>query len=207
VRAVKRAAGVRERALEAVRFHPREALALCALGVLIVCGAVLAYVRGRPASAAPLAPVATASADASPSPDGALVVHVVGDVNRPGVYTFASGARVLDAVRAAGGFGRDADTQAINLARPLVDGEQIVVPRKGAPAPDAAGSAARSGTVNINTAGVAEFDGLPGIGPVLAQRIVDYRTRHGPFRTVEDLMKVPGIGPKKFDALKGLISV
>jgi competence protein ComEA len=105
---------------------------------------------------------------------------------------------------------------AVNLARPLVDGEQIVVPKEGeAPAGAAAasggsavgGSAAQGGKVNINQASVSDFENLPGIGPVLAQKIVDYRDQHGPFRTIQDLMKVSGIGDKKFDSLKEYVTV
>jgi competence protein ComEA len=199
------------RALEVMRFHPRETVALAVLGAVLVAGAGLAYVRARPVAAARLAPVASPSA--VPSPEPAIWVHVVGAVRKPGVYSFRPGARVVDAVRTAGGFAPGADGQAINLARPLVDGEQVVVPRKGeSPPPTAAGpappgAAAPGGKININLAGVSELDSLPGIGPVLAQRIVDYRTQHGPFRTVRDLLKVPGIGEKKFSSLEPYVTV
>jgi competence protein ComEA len=212
---------LRARAAGALRFHRRETVALGALATLLVAGALIAYVRARPVAAAPLAPVVSVSA----SPDAAarIWVDVAGAVRRPGVYRFDEGTRVFEAIRAAGGFARDADRHAINLARAVADGEQIVVPRKGesaagagSPANGGAGSGgggrgggpgARGGAVNINAAAESDFEGLPGIGPVLAQRIVDYRAQHGPFHVVEDLMKVPGIGPKKFESLKPYVTV
>src|SRR2546421_6637731 len=203
----------RARITNHLRFHPREAAALAVLGLLLLIGAGLAYLRARPAAA--LAPPSGAvSASASPSagtaPANTIVVDVVGAVRKPGVYDFAQGARVIDAVRATGGFMPGAEPQAINLARPLVDGEQVVVPKKGeAPAPAAGGASAQQpgGKVNINSATESDFENLPGIGPVLAQKIVDYRTQQGPFRSIQDLMKVTGIGQKKFDSLQAYVSV
>lgn len=146
---------------------------------------------------------------------GVLVVHVVGQVAKPGVYRMAAGARVADAVTSAGGATRSADLAAVNLARLLVDGEQIVVPRPGesVAAPPgavvpgagggtgggAAGGAAGGpggGKVSLNTADLSALDTLPGVGPVLAQRILDWRTEHGRFTTVEELGEVSGIGEK-----------
>ena len=205
---------VRARIAQHVRFHPREAAALAVLGLLLLTGAGLAYARARPAAGvAP--PAGAVSSSASPAASAAAntnVVDVVGAVRKPGVYDFAQGARVIDAVRAAGGFLRDAEPQAINLARPLVDGEQVVVQKKGespaAAAPAGAGSAQQpGGKVNINSATESDFENLPGIGPVLAQKIVDYRDQHGPFRSIQDLMKVSGIGQKKFDSLQAYVTV
>jgi len=202
----------RARITQHLRFHPREAAALAVLGLLLLIGAGLAYVRARPAAA--LAPPAGAvSASASPAPGTApantIVVDVVGAVRKPGVYNFPQGARMIDAVRAAGGFAQGAESQAINLARPLVDGEQVVVPKKGEAPSAAAGATAQQpgGKVNINSATESDFENLPGIGPVLAQKIVDYRSQHGPFRSIQDLMKVTGIGQKKFDSLQAYITV
>ena len=204
----------RARITNHLRFHPRESAAIAVLGLLLLMGAGLAYVRARPADALP-PPAGAASASASPSvgtaPANTIVVDVVGAVRKPGVYDFPQGARVIDAVRAAGGFMPGAEPQAINLARPLVDGEQVVVPKKGeAPAAGAgSGSSAQQpgGKLNINSATEADFENLPGIGPVLAQKIVDYRTQHGPFRSIQDLMKVTGIGQKKFDSLQAYVTV
>lgn len=199
---------VRARAAPLLELPRREVAALAVLGLLALGGAGFAYVRAQPLPALPAAVVASPS----PSPagsSGTLVVHVVGAVRRPGVYDVPAGARVRDAVARAGGLTRRADVAAINLAREVVDGEQIVVPARGDPAradssPAGAGAstAGTGGKVNINLAGVGEFDTLPGIGPVLAQRIVEYRDANGPFASVRDLMKVPGIGPKKFASLE-----
>ena len=202
----------RARITQHIRFHPREAGALAVLGFLLLIGAGLAYMRARPAAAVPPPGGAvSASASASSAPANAIVVDVVGAVRKPGVYDFAQGARVIDAVRAAGGFLPDAEPEAINLARPLVDGEQVVVLKKGeAPAGASAGGGSAQqpgGKVNINSATASDFENLPGIGPVLAQKIVDYRDQHGPFRSIQDLMKVSGIGQKKFDSLSAYITV
>ncbi|MGC8874582.1 MAG: ComEA family DNA-binding protein [Chloroflexia bacterium] len=146
---------------------------------------------------------------ATPAP---VVVYVSGAVVRPGVYALPAGARVADALAAAGGATAEADLVHLNLARRLHDEEQVYVPRKGEPTPvwptgaPSSGGGGRS-KVNINTAGVAELDTLPGIGPGYAQRIVDYRQQHGPFRTIEDLQKVPGIGPATFARIRDLITV
>lgn len=145
---------------------------------------------------------------------GGVVVHVVGQVASPGVYRLAAGARIADAVQAAGGATRTADLSAVNLARVVVDGEQVQVPRRGeavtpwgAPAAGgppgggvaggadgARGAAAPGGLVSLNTADLSTLDTLPGVGPVLAQRIIDWRTEHGRFTSVEELGEVSGIG-------------
>ena len=146
------------------------------------------------------------------------MVHVTGAVVSPGVVHLPAGSRVTDALTAAGGPSADADTSQINLARPLADGEQVRVPRAGedasawdARAPTAAtgspGASPGQGQVNINTADAGELERLPGIGPALAQRIVDYRREHGRFGAVEDLTDVPGIGPAKLRALKEVATV
>ena len=149
------------------------------------------------------------------------MVHVVGQVRRPGVVVLAVGARVRDAVTKAGGARSDADLGALNLARPLVDGEQLRVPRPGeAPAPtDAAsggsgaggtgsnGVGGTGGAVNLNTANQAVLEELPGVGPVLAQRIIDWRNEHGRFTSVDELAEVSGIGEKMFAQLQGKVTV
>ena len=187
---------------------------------------------GPPGSAAapgPADPAATGPpdlADPAGAPAGRIVVHVVGAVVSPGVVVLADGARVADAIAAAGGAASDADTEQLNLARVLGDGEQVRVPHAGeqlvAPDPGpsppgasgggaAAGSSGGStpggGVVNINTAGASELEALPGIGPALAARIVEYRDGHGPFASVDDLTDVPGIGPAKLEALRSQATV
>lgn len=155
----------------------------------------------------------TASRDAPPS--GTVVVHVVGQVRSPGVVRLPNGARVEDAVRAAGGAAGSAQLSALNLARVLVDGEQVVVPAPGdpvatgaAPGP-APGAAPRApgGRIDLNTADVATLDTLPGVGPVTAQKIVEWRTAHGRFSSVDELAEVPGIGPKLLEQLAPLVRV
>jgi competence protein ComEA len=133
-----------------------------------------------------------------------LVVDVAGAVRRPGLHRLAQGARVADAVAAAGGATAKADVALVNLAAPLADGEQVLVPARGG---DAAGSAGASSTapVDLNTATVEQLDALPGIGPATAAKIVSFRQAHGPFRSVNELDAVPGIGPARIDQLKGLV--
>lgn len=137
-----------------------------------------------------------------------IFVHVGGAVRRPGLYRLAEGARVDDAVRAAGGVLEDADLDALNLAARVKDGDKILVPAKGdEPSNEAAGEGQQGGLINLNTATISDLDSLPGIGPALAQRILDFRERNGGFRTVEDLLEVPGIGSKKFEELRNLVTV
>ena len=158
---------------------------------------------GQPTAAPPTPPVGEA-ADTSTT----VVVSVVGLVARPGLVTLPSGARVAEAVEAAGGLLPEADPASVNLAAVVADGQQVAV---GVPA--AQGSAppgsnpASGGPLDLNTAGAAELDTLPGIGPVLAQRIVDHRTREGPFTSVDQLDDVPGIGPSIAADLAGLVRV
>jgi competence protein ComEA len=159
-------------------------------------------------------PHPSASADAVPSPSvgevaetsTTLVVSVVGLVAEPGLVTLSSGARVADAVEAAGGLRPEADPASVNLAALVADGQQVAVgvpPAAGDGTPAAAPAPAGGGPVNLNTADVGGLDALPGIGPVLAQRIVEHREQHGPFGAVEDLQDVPGIGPAILDGLGG----
>ncbi|GAB2838144.1 ComEA family DNA-binding protein [Microbacterium insulae] len=142
----------------------------------------------------------------------AVYVHVSGAVAEPGLYVLGEGARVMDAVAAAGGFADDADRAAVNLARPVSDGEQLAVPAEGEvpptadPATGAAGGAA-GGVVDLNTADLATLDTLPRIGPALAQRIIEWREANGRFTSVEDLLAVPGIGDKMLESLRELVTV
>lgn len=153
-----------------------------------------------------------------------VAVHVIGAVPRPGLYEFAEGTRVQDAIDAAGGLLASANVDAVNLAALLTDGQQLNIPYKDgevpteAPAvlelPGSSSSATESPSdptntdlININTASLEELDTLPGIGPTTAQRIIDYRTTNGPFTTIDEIMDVSGIGPSTFDAMKDLITV
>lgn len=158
-------------------------------------------------ASAPVESVAIDGAGASRAATAAPVyVYVSGAVRSPGLYVLAEGARVVDAVAAAGGFAEGADESAVNLARPVGDGEQLQVPLIGeVPLADAA--AAGAGPIDLNTAGVAELDTLPRIGEAMAQRIVDWREANGRFTSVEDLLAVPGIGDKMLEALRDLVTV
>lgn len=181
------------------------ALCLC-LGAWFLWGSAL---NGSSAVVAPSRPAATdpARSAAAPAVSATVTVHVVGEVRRPGVYELPGDARVRDAVAAAGGLLGAADESGINLARVAVDGEQIVVPRNGETTGGAgtAGGSAAPAKVDLNTATAAELDALPGVGPATAAKIVADRAANGPFRSVDDLMRVSGIGPAKFDALKDLV--
>lgn len=135
----------------------------------------------------------------------AVYVHVHGAVTTPGLYRLSEGARVVDAVAAAGGLTDDADAGAVNLARTLLDGEQVRVPVIGETPPAAGADSA--GRVRVNAADAAALETLPGIGPALAQRIIAWRTDNGPFRSVEDLLAVPGIGEKVLAGLRDLVTL
>lgn len=146
---------------------------------------------------------------AEAAPVRALLVHVVGAVREPGLYELADGSRVDDAIRAAGGAKPRADLTAVNLAAPVADGQQVVVPVRGR-VPAAAGPADRSAPaqpVHLNTATLEELDALPGIGPVTAQKILDYRAEHGAFSSVGELDAVPGIGPARLAELEKLVQL
>lgn len=189
-------------------------LVVLALAVVATTGWFVLH-NGPRSEAVGVRPVVrTVPGMASPSPTKVVLVDVVGKVRRPGVVTLPQGSRVADAVRAAGGLRPGADVGLLNLARPLTDGEQVLVglPGPGAPAAGAAGGAgspggSAGGIVDLNAGTVTDFDGLPGVGPVLAQRIVDWRSAHGPFTGIEQLREVSGIGDRRFEDLKARVRV
>lgn len=139
--------------------------------------------------------------------DGELYVHVLGQVTRPGLYMLDLDARVVDALAAAGGTLADADLQAVNLARPLSDGEQLIVPVAGAAGEPGANAPVGDGLIDLNNADQAALETLPRIGPALAQRIVEWRDSNGRFQSVDDLLAVPGIGEKLLAGLADLVRV
>ena len=148
-----------------------------------------------------------------PDPDpNQLRVWVGGEVARPGIYTLSRGARVADALAAAGGVLERGDASSLGMAEPVADSEQIIVPpqQAAAPASTAAETApslpAGNGAININTASAAQLEELPGIGPALAERVIAYREQHGPFQTVEELAEVSGISDRMVDELRALIT-
>ncbi|MGO2151402.1 MAG: helix-hairpin-helix domain-containing protein [Microbacterium gubbeenense] len=164
--------------------------------------------RGQTAPVEHIAETPAVTTDPSGAVAEESYVHVSGAVRHPGLYVVRPGARVIDAVSAAGGLADDADESAVNLARPVTDGEQLVVPAEGeAPAPSAPGGGSAPGLVSINTADAAALEDLPGIGPALAGRIIDWRDTEGPFGTVDDLLAVSGIGPKVLESLRDLVTV
>jgi competence protein ComEA len=186
---------------------------LIAAGCTAVFLFAISKLLARPSSDVGVAPPAAPPAATTTVAPTELVVDVVGAVRRPGLYRLAQGARIADAVARAGGATAKASLSLINLAAPLADGEQIVVPGRGvvaAGAPTGAGpgepGAATNGPVHLNTATLEQLDSLPGIGPVTAQKILDYRQKHGSFSSVDELDAVPGIGPARMDQLKDLVA-
>jgi competence protein ComEA len=215
--------GLRERFTSLER---RERIGLAVIGVLIVAGAAVWYLRSLP-SAVQVEEVGgdggrAATASAAPGPTASsqprtIVVYVAGRVHHPGVYTFEQGDRVVDAIEQAGGALPGSDLTSLNLAALLTDSEHIVVGKPGAAgAPsgtstdssgDTGGTSGSGDKVNINTATVDQLEALPGIGPVLAQRIIDYREAHGPFRNIKDLMNISGIGDAHMADLEPLVTI
>lgn len=160
-----------------------------------------------PAEPRPRATVVEARPAAAPS----LTVHVVGAVRVPGLYRLREGSRVDDAIRRAGGAKPKAALELVNLAAPVADGQQVVVPAQGEAGPVSAGTAGGNalpgGLVHLNSATLEELDTLPGVGPVTAQRIIDYRTANGAFSSIDELDAVPGIGPARLEQLRPLVGL
>jgi len=174
--------------------------ALALLVVLLLATRHLAR-AGAPSERPVAAQVEPLSANSVPK----LVVHVVGAVRRPGLYRLPDRSRIADAVTRAGGTTRRADLSAVNLAAPVSDGIQVVVPARAPPAKGGGGDPAPSGPqgpVHLNTATLEELDALPGVGPVTAQKILDYRQQHGAFASIDELDAIPGIGPARLEQLR-----
>ena len=173
-----------------------------ALLVLVVAGKLLLRPQ-RPAVPPPVRLAARAAASSSTT----LFVNVVGAVRRPGLYRLKDGSRVADAVTSAGGPTPRAQIELLNLAARIADGEQIVVPRRGVVGAVAApGGGVAAGPVHLNSATLEQLDGLPGVGPVTAQKILDYRQQHGAFGSVDELDAIPGIGPARLGTLRDLVA-
>jgi competence protein ComEA len=195
-----------------VRYRPY--LAMLALFVVVLAGTVFFLRRPEPPAAVTIVTVTPRPT----APPASIIVDVRGAVNKPGVYTLPLGSRVQDALTLAGDVTSSADTRPLNLARRLNDGEQIYVPLVGEATPTVVATPGRGvpsnaptkipgGKINLNTATLAELDTLPGIGPAIAQRIIDYRAQNGDFKTIDDLKKVRGIGDALFNQIKDLIAV
>jgi competence protein ComEA len=197
--------------------------ALLAVVVLVVIGVALVGAsspaptltlpRAEPGSAPP---EAVGGAPPPSTPPVTVTVHVTGQVASPGVYAVSAGGRVADAVVAAGGAAAEADLEALNLAARVSDGERVYVPKKGEAPPAVVGSgppavAAKGGgavgPVDLNTATAEQLEALPGVGPATSKAILAYRSSHGRFRSVTELLEVPGIGPAKLEALRPLVRV
>jgi competence protein ComEA len=208
--------GIRERLDSLSR---AELAGLVVVVVATLAGAGLWYMRSLPkpvaieSGAEALGGGAAPSSVASPSPSSApIIVDVAGLVRSPGVYEFAAGDRVIDAVERAGGARPNADLSGLNLAAPLTDGTQVVVPKQGAAtgatgSTSGDGSTSSGGQININTASATELEELSGIGEVLAAAIVDYRTENGPFASVDELEDVSGIGPATLEEIRDQVTV
>jgi competence protein ComEA len=183
----------------------RRVLAALVAAVLFVVLASRVLSGGGSSALPPPPPVATTKTAAAE-----VVIDVVGAVRRPGLYRLGQGSRVADALSRAGGATRKADLALVNLAAPIADGEQVVVPLRGQGSASAASSggagSVSTGPVHLNTATVDQLDSLPGIGPVTAQKILDYRQKHGAFGSVDELDAVPGIGPSRLDQLRDLVA-
>lgn len=182
------------------------AYAVVLLVVLTVAGR-MALGAGEPEPAAGAQSVAL---DIEEEPPRELVVHVAGAVLQPGLYRLPEGSRVDDAIAEAGGARPKAALDLVNLAAPVADGQQVVVPLRSSAAaagpPGAAEPGTAGGKVHLNSATLEQLDELPGVGPVTAQQIIDYRTANGAFRSVEELDAVPGIGPARIEQLRELVT-
>lgn len=193
-----------------VREFVREHLVV--VGIIVLTGVLwggysLLQARTTPVAAAAVQPtveVSAASPTPSPTPTAQILVHVLGEVRRPGVVKLSEGARVQDALAAAGGLTRRAKPGDLNLAAPVADGAQLLIGRTGSQVRAAGGgdggggAASATGKLDLNAATAEELDTLPGVGPVTAQKILAWRAAHGRFRTVAELQEVDGIGPKSY---------
>ena len=199
--------------------------AVLAVGLLVAVGlaflgaasppAQLTLPKAQPGSAPPDGAPETSLPATTPV---TVTVHVAGQVRSPGVYAVPSGGRVADAVVAAGGTAAEADVEQLNLAARVSDGERVYVPKKGEAAPAAAAPPAPAGSgtkaggapagpVDLNTATAEQLEALPGVGPATSKAILAYRSSHGRFRSVTELLEVPGIGPAKLEALRPMVKV
>jgi competence protein ComEA len=198
--------------------HPR--VAAVVLAVVAVAAGFVWYRAGLSSGGADVAgalppPVETPASSASTTTTAVVVIHVAGAVARPGLYRLPGGSRVADAIDLAGGPRPRADLDRLNLAARLVDGQRVAVSRRGEPVPSqpaesgpaTVDATAPAGPVDLNTAGAAELETLPGVGPATARKILQERTRRGGFRSVRDLLGVPGIGERRFAELRDRVRV
>jgi competence protein ComEA len=191
----------RESAASLTRF---QLAIIIGLILLIGAGGAVAYARSRPRKVS----IDTAAAG-SAQRERNLTVHVAGALQSPGLYELKEGSRVADAVEKAGGAAPDALLDDLNLAGKVEDGQKVMVPRRAAQSSTGTDTVPQEGgstMINVNTADAAALDKLPGVGPALATRIVEYRRKNGPFSSMEDLDNVEGIGPSKLENLKDMVT-
>jgi competence protein ComEA len=186
------------------------AYGVAVLAFLVIAGRMTLGGADEPGAA----PTATAALEVEEEPVREVVVHVAGAVARPGLYRLPEGSRVDDAVLLAGGAKPKAALDLVNLAAPVVDGQQVIVPLQGAGGgtpPSSVGTAgegdAPGAKVRLNSATLEQLDELPGVGPVTAQQILDYREANGAFRSVDELDAVPGIGPARLEQIRPLVDL
>jgi competence protein ComEA len=187
--------------------HGRRVLAAALLALVLVVVAWRHTAAGAPAPlrVSPVVPARTSPGAAAATAVRLLVVDVVGAVRRPGLVRLAEGSRVADAIARAGGLRRGAERAGVNFAAPVSDGQQVVVPQRGAAGAGAGSAAASTGPVSLSAATAEQLDTLPGVGPVTAQKIIAYRQQHGAFRSVDELDAISGIGPSRISNLRGLV--
>jgi len=209
--------GARDR-LETLTARRRDVWIVAAFLALVALGGLALWSRGGNASVAPPATAPPATAPPADGPNQSaeasvtMYVHVAGGVRRPGLYTLPEGARIADALEAAQGPVRKADLDLINLAQPVADGIQVYVPRRGESAPAAAATSRSSpeggqSLVDVNTADQVALETIPGIGPVKAAAIIEYRESAGRFDSVEELLEVNGIGPATLESMRAYVTV
>ena len=192
------------RLIEVTRASPGELVLLLLFSAAVIGGTAVVWAHATDPPPAKVQRLASVDRDHAPKVQ--LLVHVAGQVSKPGVYALAAGSRVADAVEAAGGAIEGADLQALNLAAKVSDGQKVVVPKPGE-APATGESGQSEGKINLNTASKEQLEELPSVGPVLADRIIGYRTKRGGFTSVRQLLEVDGFGPKKFESLKDLVTI
>jgi competence protein ComEA len=185
-----------------INFTKNQRKALAGVAIISISLSALFIFRSHPAEADPVTSGIVPKLVAPPL----VIVDVAGEVNKPGVYELAPNARVIDALKAAGGASKSADLSLINLARVIKDGEQIYIEKKWT-GNSTFRRSSNSGIINVNRASAKELDRLPGIGPVLAARIIEYRSANGPFTSIDDLKKVSGIGGSTLEKFKSKIRV